>query len=118
MQWDSYAVDEQVGQVQDMGNRFVRFLNALRAATPALTRVGHVLIGVSPQDPNKDFLQTVAMVAPRLPQAPPVLTMADTTTMAVVPMKVQPEVGTTDAWLLTVHGYQGPDVTQGSSGQT
>ena len=107
----------QIGQVQDLGDRFVGFLQALRVATPPLTRVKHILFGSSPQDPNKDLLQTVAMIAPRLPQAPPVLTMADTGTGGVVPQAQQPEVNTGDAWLLTVHGYMSPDATQGLTPQ-
>lgn len=107
-----------IGQVYDMGTRFVGFLQALRGATPRLTRVDHVLLGHSPQDPNKDFLQTVAMVAPRLPQAPPVLTMADTGTGGVVSLDRQPEVQTGDAWLLTVHGYMTPEATQGTTPQS
>lgn len=108
----------QVGQVVDMGNRFLQYLQALRSAWTPLTRVvdhrsGSPFIYTPPPAYN-DYLGVVPYtVRQRYPNSPPALTLPDTGTPGVVPPDQQPAVPESDPWLLTVHGYYQPGEDSG-----
>lgn len=93
-----------VGQVQDMGNRFAGFLQWLRAATPKLTRVDHLLY-LGPPAYN-DYLDTVPGTNLPVPYSAAPLTLPDTEAGGVVSQQYQPEVlSPGETWLLSAHGY-------------
>ena len=93
-----------VGQVQDMGNRFVSYLQWLRRSTPQLTRVDHMIYTGPPA--YNDYLQTVAGTNRPLPFAAAPLTLPDTGAGGVVSQQYQPEViSPGETWLLSSHGY-------------
>lgn len=103
----------QVGQVQDLGNRFAQYLQALRASWTKLTRVrdlrsGSPFIYTGPPAYN-DYLGVVPYtIRRRYPHSPPALTLPETGTPGVVGPEQQPSIPESDPWLLTVHGYYQP----------
>jgi hypothetical protein len=127
--FSQYSTDQYVGQVQDMGNRFIYFLNWLRAKTVPFTRPiqtgGFPDQGYVGPPATNDYLPTVPLSGPQLqndpqyPRATPhlwfnphALVLGGTSTQSppgattgLVSQNLQPEVPETDPWLLSAHGY-------------
>ena len=112
-----------VGQVQDLGDRFVAQLAWLRRNTVALTRVNKMIYTPPPE--FNEYLSTIPYSGPQLqdfPQTPtgpnhlwffPIpLVLGGTNTQSpaggttgIVSTAYQPEVPETEAWALSAHGY-------------